>query len=300
MSKFALLSLAIVFTFCLTITSSDSQSLFTKFKAKAGYLKAEDNAKTSAGMKEPKLQLIGTINQTIPFNGLDITIEIDPEKGTSSGWLYVIVDKADTTKVGYYFVLKPILGDYFVVEIPGIDFSGMGIELATNMYVSDYNWMDSDVMASKLSLSSDFSDFYSKNKPFDRIFAGLFVGPNPGDPGSTDVNPYWGLSIANAEFQKFCTVHAVDGTVSCSAAISGINDFVVNNVEYFPNPATDYLNINISDLNNPVKLTISDMFGRTLISSELIAGTNKINVSDFAPGVYNCRIGNHISKFIKQ
>lgn len=286
------------FIFVVSQQDADAQ-LFTKYKAKAGFVKVEEYAKVTGGMSNPKLQVIGTTNQTIPFEQLEITIEFDPAQGTSSGWLYVVVDASDTTKSAAYFAIKPIIGDFLIFEIPGLDFGGMGLEIEEGAYISDYNWMDSDLMAAKLLADADFMTFYNENKPFTQVFVGLFVGINPADPES-GISPVWGISLANDDYQKFCTVHAVNGQTFCSPVISGVENYSNLDFEVYPNPASDFLNVNVTTNTDGSEISIFDIYGRLIISQLTNEGNNQINISDLSSGVYNIKVGNKFSKFIKQ
>ena len=61
----------------------------------------------------------------------------------------------------------------------------------------------------------------------------------------------------------------------------------------YPNPVSDYLNINISEIE---KVEIYSVLGIKLIESEY---KNKIDVSGLAPGMYFVRVGDKVSKFVK-
>ncbi len=300
MKKFVIF-FSLILCFTLNFTNINAQSLFNKFRAKAGYIKAESYAKNSGGLAEPVLQMIGTINQTIPFNEIEIKIEFDMDNGTSSGWIYIFKDKADTTKGGSYFVVKPILGDYLIVEIPGLNLPEMGLPIEENQYLNDYTWIDSDDMVNKLKSNSDFLDFYNQYKPFETLMIGLFIGINPFEQGNFNVNPMWGITIATSEYQKMCIVNAINGEVTCSPIFTEVKDNIIaNNFEFYPNPANDFINLNVSELSNNNTYQITDIYGRTLKTSSLILGNNKVDISNFSSGIYYLILDGKVSKFIKQ
>jgi len=58
-------------------------------------------------------------------------------------------------------------------------------------------------------------------------------------------------------------------------------------ISVFPNPAVDQVNIDCGALEN-VKLVVTDMFGRWILSRELVPGITTLTLSNlFNPGVYN-------------
>jgi hypothetical protein len=74
----------------------------------------------------------------------------------------------------------------------------------------------------------------------------------------------------------------------------GLTDALANQVavSLYPNPASENANIEIKDLNQDAKITISDLQGRILSQEQIKAGTNNhtINVSEMSSGVYYIRI----------
>lgn len=78
-----------------------------------------------------------------------------------------------------------------------------------------------------------------------------------------------------------------------------IDDVHTVNVQVYPNPVTNELVVNSSDLK--LQYTIKSLTGNTIITGVL--KTNTINVADLAPGIYSLElIGKHINtiKIIKQ
>ncbi len=70
---------------------------------------------------------------------------------------------------------------------------------------------------------------------------------------------------------------------SC-ALISGLGDYTLLNLEVYPNPATDILNINIPEQNG--YLVIQDTYGRLVLEKSLKNGLNTIDISRLASGAY--------------
>ena len=78
-----------------------------------------------------------------------------------------------------------------------------------------------------------------------------------------------------------------------SMAASGINDHIDIDVNMYPNPAQDFINIECSQLAaNSALVSIFDLTGKELIEKQIPAGTEnaEINMSDLPNGVYFCRL----------
>lgn len=295
MYKFCLL---ILFAFIAGVNISSSQFL-VKFNAKAGYNKAIDYSKNTSGFTNPKLKFLGTLNQSINIGQLVVDVEFDLTSGSSTAWVYFIVDVADTSKSIGVFVVKPLIGDYLAFEAPGFNIADFGLDIGENLYISDYTWINSSVMMDDLNNYSDYKDFYDNYKPFDRVYLILFVGAMPMSGGNDE--PFWAISIGNDEYTKNCVVQAVTEDVGCSIIISSVDDVTAGNIEVFPNPASDFLTIrNIDESGTNSTAHVYDMFGRILISDGLVSGTNTIDVSGLSAGVYSIRVINQIFKIIKE
>jgi hypothetical protein len=78
----------------------------------------------------------------------------------------------------------------------------------------------------------------------------------------------------------------------------GVDKNKMTNINVYPNPATDVLNIS-GDYNNGTYV-VMNVAGQTILSGELINGNQQINVSDLNAGVYFVKInsdkGESISK----
>lgn len=295
MKKF-LLIIMVLFTF--GIVESQAQ-LLTKFKAKAGYNVALEYMKSTKGMQQPKLQFSGTFNQSIPLGEIPIEIEVDLNAGTATGWAYFFVDADNKENTGRVFLLKPIIGEFLTLEIPDIDLTEMGLEFGENVYISDFNWMDSDAMVGKLKANSDYMEFFNNYSPFSQIFVIVFAGENPDNNNA--VEPLWAVSLSNENYVRNCAVQAETGLVFCTPIISSIIETITENLEVFPNPASDYLIINHTESVNSNDVGyVYDMFGRKVLEFNLHQGENSLSIAGLATGVYSIRINNKINKFIKQ
>ncbi len=83
--------------------------------------------------------------------------------------------------------------------------------------------------------------------------------------------------------------------------ISSIEKFVSDNsfVKVYPSPTKDYLNVEISSIENG-HYDIVSMVGETLQSGGVYLGHQIINVTKLSPGIYFFRVENETFKFIKK
>lgn len=291
--------LLIVIAFISVNLGSVEAQLLTKFKSKDALTTCRDYMKSNKGMTNPKLQFIGTFNEEIPLGEVTIPIEFDYANGTATGWGYFFVDADDTTNSGAVFAVKPIIGNYLTLEIPGDDFGGIGEEFISGEYIDNYDWMDSPQMLSKLKEYDDFQEFYNENKPFDNAFVILAVIQNILNEGALE--PLWIINLSNEFVVRTCTIHAVNGEVFCSPIISSVEDDLSINFQIYPNPASDFLIINNNSSNfGEINANIVDMYGRDILNFSLNNGINELNISSLAAGAYVIRINNNQFRFIKQ
>jgi len=80
--------------------------------------------------------------------------------------------------------------------------------------------------------------------------------------------------------------------------ISNVNELEEFDLSISPNPATEYLNleVNVENIEGDLKYTIVDLKGRRMINGSIPANgdrlTHKINIQDLNPGQYFLELGN--------
>ena len=75
---------------------------------------------------------------------------------------------------------------------------------------------------------------------------------------------------------------------------TGIANEIVSGIDIYPNPAKDYLNIDVTDRKNKLdRLSIYNIYGQTVYFSEKIDYSKKIDISSFSPGIYFIKIYNN-------
>jgi len=91
-------------------------------------------------------------------------------------------------------------------------------------------------------------------------------------------------------------------TVKPYVSVGSISE---NNIEMYPNPAIDFVNINVDESLLPVMVTIKDINGKLLSSDKYSSTSNSIAVSTLSQGVYFVEITNKngetiIKKMVKE
>jgi len=83
-------------------------------------------------------------------------------------------------------------------------------------------------------------------------------------------------------------IYGVSTVVGMTMNITSINDVTNNNVQVYPNPAREVINI-VSDL-NVKNITMINYVGQTVYNQNVSGNNFQINVSDFGTGMYMVRI----------
>jgi uncharacterized delta-60 repeat protein len=88
-----------------------------------------------------------------------------------------------------------------------------------------------------------------------------------------------------------------------NTGVASVEDHTENQIQLYPNPSTDYINILLNDKNTTSQITyhISDINGRTVMSGVLSEDNNRIDISELNNGIYFVSLeGNKNNfKFIK-
>ncbi|MDR3328339.1 MAG: leucine-rich repeat protein [Prevotellaceae bacterium] len=131
-----------------------------------------------------------------------------------------------------------------------------------------------------------------------------------------DDNPVYTATNAGNEF-SFVDSNVIDGNLYCyrvktidndcygdfsesvcTTAI-GLNETAQNTITVYPNPATDELIIENSELREGDMVSVHDMSGRNIHNSQFTT-SHSINVSTLSAGIYFVKIGNRTEKFVKK
>lgn len=81
------------------------------------------------------------------------------------------------------------------------------------------------------------------------------------------------------------------------------NTISLANINLYPNPANDKINIVLNNTNDVQNLTITDVTGRTIYSEKVVSNSIEVNTENYPTGIYFCKIigakTNETLKFIK-
>jgi hypothetical protein len=85
-----------------------------------------------------------------------------------------------------------------------------------------------------------------------------------------------------------------DGNLSqWSATITqtttGLNSYLENNISLYPNPANDYIDVRVDEL-NVTNMEVYDVYGKLINTVNVINNPTRINVSGLATGMYFVRV----------
>ena len=166
----------------------------------------------------------------------------------------------------------------------------------------NYNWMDDNWRIIKLSnnyytpsknLDSIITNFYfSSAESPDLIYKTIF---NYNEDGG--IFRYLNISFnISSGWKKELVSYYFNSNI---ASPNSINDIVYKTLEVYPNPANNYINIDIEDAGQEIK--IIDIKGRivkTLFAKE--SGKLNIDISELSPSVYFIISESSSAKFIKK
>jgi Secretion system C-terminal sorting domain/PKD domain len=109
---------------------------------------------------------------------------------------------------------------------------------------------------------------------------------------STDVNPYYSFSQPGT-YEVCVTVSNLCGAIeSCQTVnvTAGADTFGLQNVQVYPNPADNVLNINTQE---SLSFEIVSLLGAKVMSGEIATGTQQVDIQNIASGVYMLKLQNN-------
>jgi M6 family metalloprotease-like protein len=238
---------------------------------------------------------------------------------TSSGTytVYHSWDRVANHNTGYKIMSPSVSDEYYVIDYRR--------KTGTPNAAYDINIPDEGLIITRINPSvADYGNIYGGETGFGEDYEAYIFRP-----GASDMitNGNWynsAFSIQNGRTSFNSTTNPScfleDGTIDnikisqISASGGDSMTFYVdmNNVAnlenydlgftIYPNPATNYLNIDFNIENNNVdNIKIFDIAGKEVYSStfHLLPTTLKINISQLPSGTYTIKIGDHVAKFVK-
>jgi hypothetical protein len=126
----------------------------------------------------------------------------------------------------------------------------------------------------------------------------ITVGQNPTDDiryegtpagriNSIVIDSAYNVSVVNTQLVN------VDFTTS-------INEWTIDEIKVYPNPATKQLTIELGAKSSNTELRIKDITGKTVLNQQVLDNKSIVPLTHFAIGVYFLEINNRIIKFIKE
>ncbi len=185
---------------------------------------------------------------------------------------------------------------------PALD-SGVFIKKSSfdNMTGIDFAWSDPDYNEEGATVS--FSNISANNLNVTYFWD----FNNDGIIDSNDANPTYtfdesGSYLVTLEISNDCL--DIYESVSYSILIDQVNLNEINNdITIYPNPTSNTINIEMSNLQSACFLNIIDLSGRVLLSKELIGANSFVNLLDLKKGMYYVSLNNidgvmHFEKLI--
>jgi len=252
-----------------------------------------------AGMTNPKLIAVATVQQKMEFGGMELDISLDLNTGKSPLWLYIFAEpvKQDSFIVAGVAVIQLMIGP----QVTPFDdeFSDEGIGLALNTDLTEIKPVDAIDALVSIKDNSLFSEFYTQNQPLDFFSAVLFV--NETNELIQANTPYWLFTMTKEKSTKFCFLELGTKITICVTDIVSVNDNeskMESNV--YPNPSTDIIEVDNFAINGD--FGIYDVYGRKVIDYTYTLKQNGItlNISKLSSGLYYLRTKDNYLMFIKQ
>ncbi len=203
-------------------------------------------------------------------------LEIDLLKGTATMWTYLFKSKDISDTALYEFFVYNIDNEYFFED-------DIISDVNAQIYSAlDINWKDTDILGTGLQQNTNLMKFYNDN--IDKI-AQLAFNLNHSSEFSTDV---WQVGITSEDGNfAVCSYNSVTlSLLDCDLPLS-VEDFVTDKIRLYPNPATDFINIELP-FSGEVSLELFNTYGEIVKTGEyLSSGILNYNISGINSGIYN-------------
>ena len=149
--------------------------------------------------------------------------------------------------------------------------------------------------ASSLSVCSNSTQQTLNGSPSGGIYSGTGVSGNLFNPSVA------GNGIHIVDY-SYTNSNGCSGSANVTFTVSvctGIYEIESKQISVYPNPAKDLINIEIGDSDLNTNIEIYDAIGKLVYSTKISDSLIQININHFASGVYNLRISNNSSSYLK-
>lgn len=114
-----------------------------------------------------------------------------------------------------------------------------------------------------------------------------------------DLNPWVGKDIKIAFVKNGTYQMAMDDIRVLSSGTDNVDDVMVSSeIEIYPNPASDIINVKMEDSDSYDIITIMDVTGRVLITEVVTSKEMQINVGALSKGLYMIKAGSVVEKIV--
>jgi hypothetical protein len=117
-------------------------------------------------------------------------------------------------------------------------------------------------------------------------------------PHACNTLPYYiGYHVVVSGDNTFSINNTWNGAITVNVA-TGLNEKNASaNIKLFPNPVVNVLQVSVI---NKANLMVYTPTGQAVITTVLEAGTNEVDVSKLASGIYYVKVGDVVSKLVKE
>lgn len=125
------------------------------------------------------------------------------------------------------------------------------------------------------------------------INGSLSIAPHP-----CMTSPYYiGYHVVVSGDNTFSINSTWNGTITVNVT-TGVNENNASaNIKLFPNPVVNVLQVSVI---NKANLMVYTPTGQVVITTALEAGSNEVDVSKLASGIYYVKVGDVVSKLVKE
>lgn len=114
-----------------------------------------------------------------------------------------------------------------------------------------------------------------------------------------DLNPWVGKDIKIAFVKNGTYQMAMDDIRVLSSGTDNVDDVMVSSeIEIYPNPASDIINVKMEDSDSYDIITVMDVTGRVLITEVVTSKEMQINVGALSKGLYMIKAGSVVEKIV--
>lgn len=261
---------------CLLFTNAATNAIeLETYTAQEGYISALDFVEVEMDFKNAKLVAIGTGLTEIDVLGTTNEIGMDINNGESKGWSYVFVDGETEKKI--YVGVGKFFDNYqaqdFTDNIP--DFFP-----ADNSTEINVDWIDTGNLVDLISNNPQYQAYIIANP--EAVPNLVSLQNNFENPSLKQGHSYWTTTFGEND-SFICITDASTGDTECGV-VSSVKPYESISNSAFPNPATNSIQLNISDIPNNISLI--DMFGNVVFVTNDKTIRN-IDLTNMASGSYS-------------